>query len=126
LGERSIYAVFDTVSRASAAELAPLLGYNGHLVCIQDRQETAPLPPFSTAISLHEVALNSFHQHAGHHDKVLLRQSGETLLGAVLDGRLVLPTINLFNFDSLPAALTRLMSDQRSGKLIGLITGQTH
>lgn len=121
LGERRIYAAFDTVSRASAAKLSPLLGYNGHLVCIQDRQETAPLPPFSTAISLHEVALNSFHQHAGHHDKVLLRQSGEALLGAVLDGRLVLPTINLFTFDKLPVALTQLSAGQAGGKLICLI-----
>lgn len=38
--------VFDMVSGAHAASLAPLLTANGHLVCIQDRQENVPLPAF--------------------------------------------------------------------------------
>ncbi len=50
LGERPLHALFDTVSGAHAGSLAHLLGYNGHLVCIQDRQESAPTAAFSTAI----------------------------------------------------------------------------
>lgn len=49
--------------------LASLIGYNGHLVRIQDRVETAPLPAFSTVISLHEVALNSVHRFSSAHDE---------------------------------------------------------
>ncbi len=52
-------AIFDMVSGEHAASLAPLLTANGHLVCIQDRQEKTPLPPFTTTISLHEVGLNA-------------------------------------------------------------------
>ncbi|WP_234834343.1 zinc-binding dehydrogenase [Sinorhizobium meliloti] len=50
-------AIVDMVSGEHAASLAPLLTANGHLVCIQDRQEKTPLPPFTTTISLHEVGL---------------------------------------------------------------------
>lgn len=108
LGERRLHAIFDTVSGAHAATLAPMLGYNGHLVCIQDRQDVAPLPAFSTAISLHEVALNSFHAHAGLNDRQQLRHNGERLLGALLEGSLFGPGLQSFDFQQLPQALQEL------------------
>lgn len=118
LGERRLHAVFDTVSGAHAARLAPLLGYNGHLVCIQDRQETAPLPAFSTAISLHEVALNSFHAHASLSDRHALRHCGEQLLQGVLNGSLSAPTERIFDFNALPQALKALKAGGEGGKWI--------
>jgi NADPH:quinone reductase-like Zn-dependent oxidoreductase len=118
LGERRLHAVFDTVSGAHAATLAPLLGYNGHLVCIQDRQEAAPLPAFSTAISLHEVALNSFHSYASLSDRQQLRQAGERLLAGVLDGSLSAPRHQLFDFHNLPQALHALKQGGEGGKWI--------
>ncbi|NWL17956.1 zinc-binding dehydrogenase [Pseudomonas umsongensis] len=118
LGERRLLAVFDTVSGAHAASLAPLLGYNGHLVCIQDRQETAPLPAFSTAISLHEVALNSFHAHASLSDRQRLRQAGEQLFDGVLNGKLSLPPHQVFDFRKLPEALHALKQGGEGGKWV--------
>lgn len=118
LGERRLYAVFDTVSGEHAASLASLLGYNGHLVCIQDRQEAAPLPAFSTAVSLHEVALNSFHAHASLHDRQLLRQNGERLLAGLLDASLVAPKRQVFDFHELPQALQALKHGADRGKWI--------
>jgi NADPH:quinone reductase-like Zn-dependent oxidoreductase len=118
LGERRLHAVFDTVSSAHAAALAPLLGYNGHLVCIQDRQETAPLPAFSTAISLHEVALNSFHAHASLSDRQRLRQAGERLLDGLLDGSLSVPQRQVFEFRNLPQALHALKQGGEGGKWV--------
>lgn len=118
LGERRLDAVFDTVSGAHAATLAPLLGYNGHMVCIQDRQESAPLPAFSTAISLHEVALNSFHAYASLSDRQALRQHGERLLDAVLNGKLRLPGQQVFDFHELPQALRALKQGSSSGKWV--------
>lgn len=118
LGERRLHAVFDTVSGAHAATLAPLLGYNGHLVCIQDRQEAAPLPAFSTAISLHEVALNSFHSHASLSDRQQLRQAGERLLAGLLGGSLSAPRHQLFDFHNLPQALHALKQGGEGGKWI--------
>lgn len=118
LGERRLNAVFDTVSGTHAAALAPLLGYNGHLVCIQDRQETAPLPAFSTAISLHEVALNSFHAYASLSDRQRLRLAGEHLLEGVLSGRLTTPKRQVFEFRNLPQALHALKQGGEGGKWV--------
>lgn len=122
LGERRITALFDTVSGAHAAELAPLLGYNGHLVCIQDRQETAPLPAFSTAISLHEVALNSFHTHASLYDRQRLKQAGERLLDSALDGSLSVPKRQVFDFHQLPQALQALKEGGEGGKWVARLS----
>lgn len=118
LGERPLHAVFDTVSGAHAASLAPLLGYNGHLVCIQDRQETAPLPAFSTAISLHEVALNSVHAHGRLLDRQALRVAAEGLLQAVAQGRLIAPQRQSFAFEALPQTLKQLKDGVPSGKWV--------
>jgi NADPH:quinone reductase-like Zn-dependent oxidoreductase len=123
LGERRLQAVFDTVSGEHAASLALLLGYNGHLVCIQDRQETAPLPAFSTAISLHEVALNSFHAHASLSDRQRLRQAGEQLFDDVLNGSLTLPRHQLFDFRKLPEALHALKQSGEGGKWVTRLNG---
>ncbi|MCJ1884013.1 zinc-binding dehydrogenase [Pseudomonas sp. LA21] len=118
LGPRRLHGVFDTISGSHAASLAPLLGYNGHLVCIQDRQESAPLPTFSTAISLHEVALNSIHAHGDALDWQVLRQAAASLMCSVADGRLQAPAKQFFDFAELPDALRRLKSGQGNGKWI--------
>ncbi|MDR2308354.1 MAG: zinc-binding dehydrogenase [Paucimonas sp.] len=118
LGERPLHALFDTVSGAHAASLAPLLGYNGHLVCIQDRQESAPLPAFGTAVSLHEVALNTVHSHGRLQDRQALKVEGERLLQEVANGRLLSPARLDFAFEALPAALRQLMQGSSSGKWV--------
>ncbi|MBB2928002.1 zinc-binding dehydrogenase [Paraburkholderia silvatlantica] len=118
LGDRPLHALFDTVSAAHASNLAPLLGYNGHLVCIQDRQETAPLAAFSTAISLHEVALNSIHTRGRLLDRQALKVDGEILLQMVADGRLLAPERLNFVFEALPEALRQLKDGSSSGKWV--------
>lgn len=118
LGERRLHALFDTVSGRHAAALASLLGYNGHLVCIQDRLETAPLPAFGTALSLHEVALNSIHEHGSRLDRQNLRQTGERLLQALADGSLRAPQRSVFAFEALPDALRTLKDGSSNGKWV--------
>jgi len=122
LGERPLHALFDTVSGAHAASLAPLLGYNGHLVCIQDRQETAPLPAFSSAISLHEVALNSIHAYGRLLDHQALRAAAQQLLQHVADGQLLTPQRRLFDFAELPQALRQLKEGNSGGKWVAQLS----
>ncbi|MQA57938.1 alcohol dehydrogenase catalytic domain-containing protein [Pseudomonas piscis] len=118
LGSRRLSAIFDTVSGRQAANLAELLGYNGHLVCIQDRQETAPLPAFSTAISLHEVALNSLHAHGVEADWQRYQQQGAYLLQQVAQGQLKGSALLPFDFNELPAKLEALRDAEQHGKWI--------
>lgn len=96
----------------------PLLGYNGHLVCIQDRQENAPLPAFNTASSLHAVALNSIHAHGETLDWQELHAGAEHLMHGVANGQLQAPAKQFFDFAELPQALRRLKSGEGSGKWI--------
>lgn len=118
LGERRLYALFDTVSGEHARSLAPLLGYNGHLVCIQDRLEQAPLPAFGTALSCHEVALGSMHDHASAADWVQIRQTGRQLLEQLRDGNLTTPALHLDDYANLPRALAAVKAGQGGKWLI--------
>ncbi|NBF05912.1 zinc-binding dehydrogenase [Pseudomonas sp. Fl5BN2] len=118
LGLRRLHALFDTVSGEHAAGLAPLLGYNGHLVCIQDRQETAPLPAFSTALSLHEVALNSVHAHGSESDWRAYQRNGTALLKQVAEGQLKPSALLPFSFAELPEKLRSLKDGERVGKWV--------
>ncbi|WIE48746.1 zinc-binding dehydrogenase [Pseudomonas sp. GM17] len=122
LGERRLHALFDTVSGAQAHNLAALLGYNGHLVCIQDRQEAAPLPAFSTAISLHEVALNSIHAYGSRADWQQLRQYAEQLMSWAVSGLLQPAPLIEFDFNQLPEKLRALKNGEQHGKWVARLT----
>ncbi|WP_342630307.1 zinc-binding dehydrogenase [Nguyenibacter vanlangensis] len=118
LGPRRLYAIFDTVSGKHARALASILGYNGHLVCIQDRIEENPVPAFTTAISLHEVALNSVHLNATDEDWQEWRSAGAELFQMLETGALQLPPIEVRSFDALPLTLTELKSGAHKGKFV--------
>lgn len=118
LGPRRLHAVFDTVSGDHARSLAPMLGYNGHLVCIQDRQETAPLPAFSTAISMHEVALNSVHDWATAEDWLLWRNAGRVLFDLAASRELQLPLVRTVDFSDLAHALGQIKNGAAAGKFV--------
>jgi len=108
------------VNAAHAASLAPMLGYGGHLVCIQGRVEQHPLPPFSSAVSLHELALGSIHEHGVRADWLEYRAAGESMLQQLALRTLAAPTIVTQPFDELPGALAALKSGQ-PGKQIVLV-----
>lgn len=111
-------AVFDMVSGAHATSLAPLLAVNGHLVCIQDRQETAPLPAFTTTISLHEVGLNAMHGHAQDSQWAALVAAGAAMAADILTGAFDPQIVEVAPFDDLAGALTRLKVGPNPGNRV--------
>ncbi|QWK80595.1 zinc-binding dehydrogenase [Ochrobactrum sp. BTU1] len=116
-----LHAVFDMVSGAHAASLAPLLTANGHLVCIQDRQETAPLPAFTTTISLHEVGLNAMHAHACDNQWGQLVAAGSVIARQICEGLFDPQLIEAVQFDDLPAALSRLKEGPNPGNRVAVL-----
>lgn len=116
LGKHRLAAAFDTVSGKNAETLAKLLDYYGHLVCIQDRLETAPLPAFTTNISLHEVGLGAIHQHGSNEQWCELIRAGETLLAAIGRKEIILPPQSVNDFERLPEALASLKSSNDGQK----------
>lgn len=115
---RKFYAAFDTISGQHAASLAGLLGLNGHLVCIQDRIEQPPLPAFTTAISYHEEALASIHQHGTVLDWMELTTAGAELMDQIKNNRLAIPTLEVVPFEQLPNALKDLKAAVRTRKYV--------
>lgn len=114
-------AVFDMVSGVHAASLAPLIAANGHLVCIQDRQETAPLPAFTTTISLHEVGLNALHGHGTDRQWGDLTAAGAAIAGDILTGAFDPQIVEIAAFADLPEALARLKQGPNPGnRVVGL------
>ena len=116
--DQPLDAVIDMVSGAHAATLAPLITANGHLVCIQDRQETAPLPAFTSTISLHEVGLNAMHAHAGAAQWGRLMAAGAAMAADIVTGRFDPQIIEAAAFDDLPAALARLRDGPNPGNRV--------
>ncbi|EKM7808010.1 zinc-binding dehydrogenase [Klebsiella aerogenes] len=121
LAGKSLYAAFDTVNQQNALSLAGLLGYYGHLVCIQDRLEHAPLPAFTTSISLHEVALAAIHPYGTQRQWSRLRQAGENMLQQIGRGELMMPPIESVSFDEIPQALERLTQNNNGIKYVAVL-----
>ncbi|WLR95804.1 zinc-binding dehydrogenase [Shinella zoogloeoides] len=113
-----LQAVFDMVSGAHAASLAPLLTANGHLVCVQDRQETTPLPAFTTTISLHEVGLNAMHGYADNWQWGNLVAAGAAIATDIVSGRFDPQIVEIAAFEGLPEALSRLKSGPNPGNRV--------
>ena len=111
-------AVFDMVSGEHATSLAPLLAANGHLVCIQDRQEKTPLSAFTTTISLHEVGLNAMHGHAVDRQWGDLVAAGAAIATDIVTGRFDPQIIEVAAFDALPDALARLKAGPNPGNRV--------
>lgn len=113
-----LYAAFDTIGEQNARSLVPLIGYNGHLVCIQGRVNTPVMPAFSTVVSLHEVALGAIYRYGAREDWEQLRHLGAALLAQVAAGTLKTPARTEFRFDELPLTLAALKSGNAHGKLV--------
>lgn len=101
-------AAFDMVSGKTASKLAPLLTYYGHLVAVQDRVEKNPVEPFTTCISLHEIALGAFHKYANKNQIRELMQHGEKLLHAIGQGEYLLRKHKIESFENLPLHLEEM------------------
>jgi NADPH:quinone reductase-like Zn-dependent oxidoreductase len=118
LAGRRLYAAVDTVSDQYARTLAPLIGYNGHLVCIHGRLNSPVTPPFGAAISLHEVALAPIYIHGSDEDWVELRKAGNKLLNSIAEGTMKSFGVVSFSFDELADALASFKSGAQQGKLV--------
>lgn len=104
------------VQPGDSASLARLLGYNGNLVCLQYRPESPPLPAFSSALQIHEVALNGVRVYASVNERRELCLAGEQMFVGRRSEGLRSPALLDFLFADLPEALHALKSGTHKGK----------
>ncbi|PHM44905.1 Phthioceranic/hydroxyphthioceranic acid synthase [Xenorhabdus mauleonii] len=121
LKQAPLYAAFDMVSNQSALFLAPMLEYYGHLVCVQDRVESAPLAAFTTCISLHEVGLGAIYTYGNDYQWNQLVKEGEALLQQISRGELMLPKIKTIAFEEIPTALNLLLQKNEGTKYVAVL-----
>lgn len=115
---RPFWAVIDMVSGDHARGLADKVAANGHLVCIQDRQEVSPLPAFTTTISLHEVGLNGLHSFGTNLQWARLVQAGQKIAQDCLTGAFDAQLIEVAPFADLPNALKRMKDGPNPGNRV--------
>ncbi len=122
MGGKKLDVVFDTVSGNSASLLVDLLGYYGHVVSIQDRIATNPLPAFTTCISLHEIALGAFHEFASDVQVSQLMAEGEKLLFKIGQGVFKQRQLVLGEFEHLNVILQEMKARNSSDKYVIKLT----
>ncbi len=112
------FAVIDAVGPDHAARLVPLIGANGHIVCIQGRLEEWPVPAFGRALSMHEVALGALHIHGSDQDWAQLTAAGESLLADIGKASIHPEPLVTLGFTDLPSHLNALKHRNFSGKAL--------
>lgn len=118
---QKFYAVFDMVNGISATKLAQLLEFYGHIISVQDRVEKSPFAPFTTSISLHEIALASQHLYGSDQQWYELVQAGFNLLSQISMNALVLPQIKTVQFSEIKRTLEMLKQNNDGQKYIAYI-----
>lgn len=115
---RGYYAIFDTVSGVHASSLVQHAQLNGHVICIQDRISQHPLPPFSKAVSIHEVALNAMHTYASATQWQHFTTAGEALMQEIVDGLFVLPPVEVKPFAAADESLDEVQHKRKHLKYV--------
>lgn len=115
-------AVIDTVSSANATASLSHLAYGGHLVCIQGLPDFTRLQPFSTALSVHEIALGAVYGSAGTREAVadLGRMLGE-LIQLIGRGELDPMVTEVVPITEVASALGRLKRRELTGKVVARV-----
>lgn len=121
-GPQVFDAVIDTVNAEHAARLVPALRANGHLVCVQDRLESSPIPPFTRTISIHEVALGASHAFGDDRTWQDLVDAGESMLMSLGRDEWEPDSFNVVPFERLADHLKGLQHRTFSGKGLVRIT----
>jgi NADPH2:quinone reductase len=118
LSETLFSAIFDMTSAKNTPSLLDLLAYNGHVICIQGRIDSNPLPGFTKCISLHEIALAAFHKFSTPEQTAQLMKDGEWLLSLIGSGEINLRPIISADFEQLNSFLQEMKDEGTSEKRI--------
>ncbi|MDN4482227.1 zinc-binding dehydrogenase [Demequina lignilytica] len=120
-GGRGVDAVVDTVSARSATENLSLLAHGGGIACVAGRADLSAVPPFTTAPSVHEIALGAAHAADDERSVAWLAEGLELLMDLVVAEELdplVTATVTLAE---APAALARVGERHTRGKVVAVL-----
>jgi NADPH:quinone reductase-like Zn-dependent oxidoreductase len=117
-GGRGVDAIVDTLGSDSATAGLLLLVHGGGLAAIAGRPDWNAVPEFTTAPSVHEIALGAAHSHGDAVARSHLAGDLAALLSLVAEGSLDPMLSERVPLAGVPAALARLATRHGRGKTV--------
>lgn len=117
-GDSGIDAVVDAVGSANATAHLPLLNYSGGIACVAGRADLSVVPAFTTAPSVHEIALGAAYSAGRAADRKSLGNVLRELLGLAAAGELDPTLTRVIGIAEVPDALESLGSRRTVGKIV--------
>ncbi|HLO03931.1 MAG TPA: zinc-binding dehydrogenase [Symbiobacteriaceae bacterium] len=116
---RGVDAAVDTVSRASATEVADLLlAYNGGIACVAGSVDFTVARPFRQAASVHGVMLGGAHLSGDRLAQEDLARMGREFGALVASGRIDPMLHKVIRLEEIPEALVQLSGRHVRGKIV--------
>nr|WP_240933436.1 zinc-binding dehydrogenase [Cellulomonas sp. IC4_254] len=120
---RGVDAVVDTVGTESAERHLRLLVHGGGLAAVAGRPELTAVPPFTTAPSVHEIALGAAHSHGDLRARADLAAMLSELLALTASGELDPMVSRTVALADVPDALSAIKQGRGRGKVVYLAEG---
>lgn len=117
-GGEGLDAVVDTVGADSATDWLRTLAHSGGIACIAARADITAVPAFTTAPSVHEIALGAAYSSGRVKDRRRLSHSLAHLLDLVAEGELDPMVTRVICLDEVPAALDEIAQGHTIGKIV--------
>lgn len=117
---RGVDAIVESVG--TATELLPVLAFGGGLAAIAGRRDWDAVPPFTTAPSVHDIALGAAHQHGDARARRDLKRMLTELFELTAAGRLDPRVTSTFELADVPDAYAELMDDHVVGKYVAQLS----
>ena len=115
---QGVDAILNVVGSERATADLELLAFGGAIACVAGLPDLGRLKPFTTAPSIHEIALGGLHRFAGPAGRGRLRAMGEELAKLVVNGNIRPMLAETVAFERLPDALAQLQAGAIRGKVV--------
>jgi len=110
--------VIETISGHSATQALGYLSYAGHLVCLSGLPDLTKVVLFTTAPSIHEVALGAAFSHGTKTDQEALANNLKELLRLCSKGNIHIQRTRVIPLEAVPENLEALRDRHVRGKIV--------
>lgn len=118
---QGIKYVLDSVSRDNATKSLEVLHFNGSIAHIAGAPDYTAIPPFTKALSYHEIALGAVYSSKNDEEQKDLARMGDVLLRLIEEKKISALLEEVISLEEVPQALERLAERHVRGKIVARI-----